>query len=534
MQLGVKGGVVVVVVQLHAIRGVLAGVLKRAVHEILTDRLCPVGFAQLVAAVRHGFVHNVPRDNQPRIILVRPRQHLLDVAFHAGEHGFAAAQRLVGRVALMEEGFGRLGVPHQHMPMHLHAIVAAPIEERNAVVELHSDGRVVRAAELAAFRHVQQRIRLHLVSRGHDGELAAVERHAFAVRHFTGNNRRAEIELIRIERFEDRQRSGVEGVNLLVAGEIADGEGRFLARALNVQHILVIPTGNVRAGQHCPFALLRRAGDNVLIGFLAVAGMGDGQDEAARIHLVLLHLHGQVVGAPRHKVEVAAGRVPRRGTPGDVQPVSGRLDGSTARRARIPAVRAAGKVRRVVNLRRVGVIHLFGRGDGQRNVIKAVVFAQIVIRRREEADVDARVRLEIAGDFRPLLALDVHLRVVGVIAARLANRHNAVLRAFDVDAGGQVDFRAGLDAKRRSGEVNGVPVIAAASRNSQALLTAMCLRFRHADGAGARLAECGGVAILKVDGDGGLRGFFRCGEAGQKQAECHQQRKRLCDPVFHV
>ena len=60
------------------------------------------------------------------------------------------------------------------------------------------------------------------------------------------------------------------------------------------------------------------------------------------------------------------------------------------------------------------------------------------------------------------------------------------------------------------------------------------LIIRHADGAGARLAECGGVAILKVDGDGGLRGFFRCGEAGQKQAECHQQKKRLCDPVFHV
>ena len=97
-----------------------------------------------------------------------------------------------------------------------------------------------------------------------------------------------------------------------------------------------------------------------------------------------------------------------------------------------------------------------------------------------------------------------------------------------------MDFRAGFNANRRSGEVNGVPVIAAASRNSQALLAAVRLRFRHADGAGARLAECGGVAILKVDGDGGLRGFFRCGEAGQKQAECHQQKKRLCDPVFHV
>ena len=97
-----------------------------------------------------------------------------------------------------------------------------------------------------------------------------------------------------------------------------------------------------------------------------------------------------------------------------------------------------------------------------------------------------------------------------------------------------MDFRAGFNANRRGGEINGIPVIAAAPRNSQALLAAVRLRFRHTDGAGARLAERGGVAILKVDGDGGLRGFLRCGEAGQKQAECHQQRKRLCDPVIHV
>ena len=174
--------VVVVIVEQYALRGILPGIFKGVVDEILTDHLGPPGtFPDPVCPVVNSFVHHVPADDDARVLLFRLRQHFPDIVLHSGQHDFPAHDRFLRIVSLMEEGFRRLAVPDQHMAVDLDAVRLGKAQQRFRRVKADCHRRLIFLCQLPAGAYIQHAVRFQLVFRCQDTALVLDQLHQLQV-----------------------------------------------------------------------------------------------------------------------------------------------------------------------------------------------------------------------------------------------------------------------------------------------------------------------------------------------------------------
>ena len=350
-------GVVIIIVQLCALRRVLPCVGIGEVRIVIADNSPPVAVPQPVGAIVDRFVQHVPGNHNAGIILIQEFKHALDIVFHAAQHHFPGHIRLFAVISLMEEGLRRLAVPYQHMAVHLDPVPLGESQERFSRVKMNRHRRFIPGflQQFPACADVQHGIRFHLIFRSQDIELLRDQLGHFRI-HKDGLGRRGtEIKLPCVDflqagdfpRFLNNHGSfcGLGFLFSLRSGhrEIPDLKIQGVCpRCFHIQNAPFKIAGRICAGQAGPFSLGGSAEGQVFIGFHTAVGMGDGDHEAGAVHIVLLHFHAQLIQASLDQREIPSGRVPGTLAAHSLQRTVRRMEGHGA--PAVPAVLVLGEV----------------------------------------------------------------------------------------------------------------------------------------------------------------------------------------------
>ena len=343
LQLGLVGGGVIIVVQGHALRGVLPGQGKGLVDKVLPHDPGPVAVPQLAACIVNGLVYHVKGDHQAGELRFQRFKHLADVVVQAGQQDLPGEIRAGSAVIFPEKGVGGLVVPDQDMAVDLDAVLPGVDKQGPGRIQFDCHSALVLPGQAGGCRDVQDVFGLQLVAVGHDAELAGVEVHQLAVDGLHPHDRVAKVKIGGVQRLEAgelRIQHGLFGQRRKALHLEAQPGG---AQGFHVQDEAVILPGDEIPGQggpDCPGHLLP---DDVGVGFPAALFVGGGQDEAGAVGLVLVDQHLELIGLPGHQVKIPPGGMPVLAAAGDPDAALYNAQRSPAVGTGIPAVETAVK-----------------------------------------------------------------------------------------------------------------------------------------------------------------------------------------------